>query len=129
MSFMPPLLCSISSSKLIFFVMSLFFLPPFSISLFAIKYLSFFSSYLSPTPSSSHHLSVSFILKPCVTKSDSSMLKGLNTIISDIYRERANKAFCFIRFLSRPIMFCPILHLHLFISSSLHNLSLLSSKI
>lgn len=43
------------------------------------------------------------------------MLIGLNTIISDIYRERASKAFCLIRFLSCPIMFCPILHLSSFL--------------
>lgn len=55
-----------SSSKLIFFVMSLFILPSFSISLLAIVDLSLFS-YLSPPPSPSYHISVSSsILKPCL---------------------------------------------------------------
>lgn len=107
------------------------FLPQLSISRFVIAYMSLFfpitrhcdlplSVSASPPPS--------WISVSCLAKSDSSMLISLNTIISDSYRERANKDFVFIWFPpSPPIMFCPITSLVL--AFSLHTLSLNLSKI
>lgn len=91
--------------KFIFLYTSLFLLNPFSAPRFAIP---------SPSPfsliSRNRHLPHATLPSPplslnpgsYVAKSDSSMLIGLNTIISEIYRDRVNKAFCFIRFSSSP---------------------------